>query len=647
MLVADVILSACPVCGQVYYVDANSTGYGDGTTPEITGEHAAWKEISEISGLQPGNTVLFRRGNSWRQSLKIEVSGEPGNPITFDAYGEGKKPLIDLSQLQEPELADWRDGCCICVGRSNSNVDYIRLSNFRLKGSGYHAALGIWDGTNTLTGNDANGFTIEVNDVDVLQSYNANNGDISSDGFSMAGKAQAVFYNITATKCRVGDWLPGRTYLAGERVYYENIGYVCVETHISTNYFEPDKWTSAGYAESNQCLTLHTSCKAKVYRARFSDCCNAIVNTAGTYCEVYEMCVRGAHKGAVLPSTPTDEFYLLVADSNILVDTVGYPFGYADTAAEDRFIIRDSVVTITGGSQQIIRGNVTLEDCILNLDNDSHRFLLYGGVVKLKNCTINAFRSKDPPFWVGVYNGRAGAIQIKQCLVDFASPCASRFLFFSTNGVEPDHRSLVANCVIKNCGNWNSLIEVEDDSCGVSFVNNTVYNTRDAGGAALIDVQHDGDEQEGFGCATKNNIFCNVPNVLLGDSSGWGTNCFWRSYPVVGVGCIETDPCFADPNNGDFHLRSQAGRWNPIEKSWVFDDVTSRCIDAGDIKNPVMYEQFPNGGVVNLGAYGGTCEASRSYFDAPLCETIIAGDINGDCKINALDFALMATHWLK
>jgi hypothetical protein len=48
-----------------------------------------------------------------------------------------------------------------------------------------------------------------------------------------------------------------------------------------------------------------------------------------------------------------------------------------------------------------------------------------------------------------------------------------------------------------------------------------------------------------------------------------------------------------------------------------------------------------------MGAYGGTSEASKSYFGKPSCETIVAGDINGDCKVNFLDFWLMALHWLE
>jgi hypothetical protein len=48
-----------------------------------------------------------------------------------------------------------------------------------------------------------------------------------------------------------------------------------------------------------------------------------------------------------------------------------------------------------------------------------------------------------------------------------------------------------------------------------------------------------------------------------------------------------------------------------------------------------------------MGAYGAAAEASKSFFGKPVCETIVAGDINGDCKVNFLDFRLMALHWLE
>lgn len=129
-------------------------------------------------------------------------------------------------------------------------------------------------------------------------------------------------------------------------------------------------------------------------------------------------------------------------------------------------------------------------------------------------------------------------------------------------------------------------------------------------------------------------------------------------------GNIDADPCFVDPGywdpnrtpdnanddfwvDGDYHLKSQAGRWDPNNQTWIQDNVTSPCIDAGDPSSPIGLEPFPNGARINMGAFGGTSEASKSYFGTPVCENIIAGDLNGDCIVDSKDFAILASHWLE
>ena len=116
---------------------------------------------------------------------------------------------------------------------------------------------------------------------------------------------------------------------------------------------------------------------------------------------------------------------------------------------------------------------------------------------------------------------------------------------------------------------------------------------------------------------------------------------------VWGIGNMDADPLFVNPAAGDYHLKSQAGRWDTASQSWLTDDVTSPCIDAGDPDSPVGLEPFPNGGRINMGAYGGTAEASKSYFGGPVCETIISGDINGDGTVDWNDLNILASHWLE
>lgn len=73
------------------------------------------------------------------------------------------------------------------------------------------------------------------------------------------------------------------------------------------------------------------------------------------------------------------------------------------------------------------------------------------------------------------------------------------------------------------------------------------------------------------------------------------------------------DPLFVSPVNQDYHASSLGGSWHG--EAWTTDAFQSPCIDAGDPFNEwdsLAFESAPNGGRVNLGAFGGTPQASRA-----------------------------------
>ena len=112
-----------------------------------------------------------------------------------------------------------------------------------------------------------------------------------------------------------------------------------------------------------------------------------------------------------------------------------------------------------------------------------------------------------------------------------------------------------------------------------------------------------------------------------------------------GLGNIGADPLFVAPDQNDFHVKSQAGHWDAAALAWVADDVTSPCIDAGDPNSPVGPEPSPNGGTVNMGVYGGTCEASKSRFGVAPGPGVNAADLNGDGRVDAEDYHLALQRW--
>ena len=76
-------------------------------------------------------------------------------------------------------------------------------------------------------------------------------------------------------------------------------------------------------------------------------------------------------------------------------------------------------------------------------------------------------------------------------------------------------------------------------------------------------------------------------------------------------GSFDADPLLADSAARDCHLKSTAGRW-AAPGIWVADAASSPCLDAGYPGSDYSLEPEPNGGRINLGAYGGTEEASKT-----------------------------------
>lgn len=87
----------------------------------------------------------------------------------------------------------------------------------------------------------------------------------------------------------------------------------------------------------------------------------------------------------------------------------------------------------------------------------------------------------------------------------------------------------------------------------------------------------------------------------------------WAAYSGQDTHSYDGDPKLVDPDNGDFHLKSEVGRWSPVVHGWVIDDDTSPLIDMGNPEHEgVLAEPSPNGNRINIGLHGGTAEASLS-----------------------------------
>jgi len=121
-------------------------------------------------------------------------------------------------------------------------------------------------------------------------------------------------------------------------------------------------------------------------------------------------------------------------------------------------------------------------------------------------------------------------------------------------------------------------------------------------------------------------------------------SCIQRG--AAGEGNISADPLFAGA--GDWHLSSEKGRFvasgEPSNSGagggyWVLDLQTSPCVDGGDPALNPMGESMPNGARVNMGAYGGTPQASKSPWP-------LRCDSNYDGAVDLDDLMVLVENWL-
>jgi len=287
----------------------------------------------------------------------------------------------------------------------------------------------------------------------------------------------------------------------------------------------------------------------------------------------------------------------------------------------------NSATLAGGGVLCYINSSMTMTDCIVSGNSSlSVGGGVYGGSnssIIMTNCTIISNMTQDGGAGIGLSSSSA---TLTNCII--AQNTGAKY--GGGLGIEYEVSTTITNCTI-----WgNSAGEGGGVGCfnGASAtVTNSIFWSNTAGRGDEIFLEH---------APTRFNVtYSNVAGGQAAVIVEGGSTLNW------GAGNIDADPCFADPTNDDYHLKSQACHWNANSQTWVQDNVTSPCIDAGDPMSPIGLEPFPNGGFVNMGAYGSTVEASKSYFGEPVCETIVAGDINGDGQVNRADLEIMALHW--
>ena len=257
----------------------------------------------------------------------------------------------------------------------------------------------------------------------------------------------------------------------------------------------------------------------------------------------------------------------------------------------------------------------------------------------LINCTF----SSNCALWKGggMINGEAG-------FIDPANPTLINCIFSNNSADQKGggmynvlSSPIIVNCTFNNnsAERGGAIYSYRDSN--PKLTNCILYgDTGTLGGEIYIGSYNDSHP------ATTTVSYSNVQGGPAGVYVETGSTLIWKKNN------IDVDPLFVDSSGDDLHLKSEGWNWDSGRNQWTWNDVTSRCIDAGNPGSPLGDELLSIPGYpdnpfgenirVNMGAYGGTTEASMPPYGWALL-----GDLTNDGTVNFADCAGQATDWLE
>ena len=206
--------------GTCYYVDASGgNDNNSGTSPE-----QAWKSIVKVNTIQfqPGDSILFKRGEEWAGALKPQGSGVEGAPIRIASYGEGEKPVLKpgpdwtIPYFNVANSVVWNPTVNNVI--SFHNQEYWEVSDLELYDPSYsqNANTRVYRRGINLSAQDVGDlhyFKFDNLTIHGFRGPNDNNGKSSggiimtvySDPYNYANRVPTAIHDITVTNCEMYD----------------------------------------------------------------------------------------------------------------------------------------------------------------------------------------------------------------------------------------------------------------------------------------------------------------------------------------------------------------------------------------------------------------------------------------------------------
>ncbi|MHC4497796.1 MAG: hypothetical protein ACYS21_01630, partial [Planctomycetota bacterium] len=270
----------------------------------------------------------------------------------------------------------------------------------------------------------------------------------------------------------------------------------------------------------------------------------------------------------------------------------------------------------------------------------------------IANCIIRTNKAET-------YGGAISCIECSPTITNcFISANAAKF----GGGIScSDGSTAIANCTLSG----NKAESGGGIVCYIgspTIINCTVIGNSAAMGGGVVCLLTDETIRDSI---IRNNVAGMYPQVRYFTTPTYSCIQDWTG---DGQGNIDVDPCFVDAGywdsngtpddsdddfwvQGDYHLKSEGWRWDSEANQWTWDDVTSRCVDAGnpgsDLRDEaVTLEVDPLNRCgrnlrINMGAYAGTAHASMPPYG-----WAILADLTNDGTVDFRDLALWTQNWL-
>ena len=620
-----------------WYVD--QTGGDDGNSG--TSPSDAWKTIAKVNGssFSAGDSVLFKRGETWSETLTVPSSGTSGSPITFGAYGTGDDPVIDgsttLSSWTSEEIStptldahqDLTDG-----GRTNGSAGYTMGQSFKPTVTATLNSVEVHSlSTPTVS------MTLRIGTSNNLTSYT----ETITRSVTTGGEKQWVVFTSATNPM-----------LTANTTYY--IGVVSTDGNPETDIYDgASQYPDGSYYYGTGVdwnMSTNVSTRNLTFRINLNeDVATVYYATLANVPNVAWEDGTSMLKRQEKANMPVNSWWYDDPNNRLYIRTSGddSPAGYTITApARDygidtdacdyltfsnlticytntvglriktgstNIIIEDSdlyqhgsAIAASGSGSLITRctihdGHIIIDDATPDNDYGATGVDVQGSGHEISYCT---FYNLYAPCTDYVEDG--GGVEIYRDSTDIDGLLVHHNIFTNTSGFmeiggsggNVSNISVYYNIFIENRGtpdNWFSIHNSGGFSITLSNLlayNNTVVTT---GGASAEAIWFTSSPAAGSFIMKNNLIYATGYVTMANYAPPTHTyNCYWNpddeEWAIgysLGTGEIQADPLMISPATGDFTLQS-----------------TSPCINAGvDVNLTEDYAGKPIVGLPDIGAY--------------------------------------------